>query len=276
VVVTNPKMKAESQRIPDELVDAFFDRELDEGSREKFFGMLRGDLSRCAEVARTQRMISVLREPVEGPDLTAAIMGQVSRRRGFLPERLRRMVKAGRLAAAACVLLALLGVAVVHRLAPEAVELTERPRPVTQVVTSGAQEATAGVQNLAEAVGAVKARIAEPAAELGRLLWADDLPEVESGEVPSARVYLVGGVDGDTSAPSLESLVEPGAMNIVRGAGGEVPFVVPTVVYVDGSQTRVVMRASAPPSGRATPWVGQWRENIFLLQPVEEVASGEQ
>jgi hypothetical protein len=275
VVVTNPKMKAESQRIPDELVDAFFDRELDEGSREKFFGMLRGDLSRCAEVARTQRMISVLREPVEGPDLTAAIMGQVSRRRGFLPERLRRMVKAGRLAAAACVLLALLGVAVVHRLAPEAVELTERPRPVTQVVTSGAQEATAGVQNLAEAVGAVKARIAEPAAELGRLLWADDLPEVESGEVPSARVYLVGGVDGDTSAPSLESLVEPGAMNIVRGAGGEAPFVVPSVVYVDGSQTRVVMRASAP-SGRATPWVGQWRENIFLLQPVEEVASGEQ
>ena len=40
--------------IPEELVDRFFDRELDEGSREKFFGMLRGDLGRCAEVAKTQ------------------------------------------------------------------------------------------------------------------------------------------------------------------------------------------------------------------------------
>src|SRR5690606_27515213 len=84
--------------IPRELVDAFFDRQLDEGSREKFFLMLRSDLRTCGKVARTQRMLSVLKEPIEAPDLTASIMGEVARRRGFLPDRLRRMVKAGRFA----------------------------------------------------------------------------------------------------------------------------------------------------------------------------------
>ena len=138
--------------IPQELVDTFFDRELDEGSREKFFGMLRGDLSRCAEVARTQRMISMLREPVEAPDLTDRIMARVARRRGFLPERVRRMVTAGRLIAAACVLAAVLGLAAARRMAPDAFRLTPVPRPLSDVIASSKADAASGVQHMAAVV----------------------------------------------------------------------------------------------------------------------------
>lgn len=264
------KMEREkTERIPDELVDAFFDRQLDEGSREKFFVMLRGDLRKCADVAKTQRMISALREPLEAPDLTASIMAQVARRRGFLPERLRRMVKAGRLAAAACVLLALLGVAMLHRFAPESVSVVERPAPVSGVVTNSAHEAAAGVQNFTGAVDEVRAKIAEPAAELGRLLSADDIPEVECGEeLRAARVYFVGGLtpDGAVAAPPVLNQHE--SLAIYGGAGTDAPFMVPSVVYLDGASTRVVL-PSAPPMAGVGRWVGAWRENIFLLERVE-------
>jgi hypothetical protein len=132
-----------TEKIPQELVDRFFDRELDEGSRERFFGMLRADLSRCAEVAKTQRLISMLREPVEAPDLSGRILDRIGERRGFLPPALRRMVKGGRLAVAACLLFGILGFAVGRRYAPDFFRLTPEEQPVTQVIESGTSEAAA-------------------------------------------------------------------------------------------------------------------------------------
>lgn len=155
------------ERIPQELVDTFFDRELDEGSRERFFGMLRADLSRCAQVAKTQRMISMLREPIEGPDLTGRIMATVSRRRGFLPERVRRMVTTGRLAAAACVLLGVLGLAVARRMAPDALRLEPVSRPLSEVIESGKADAAEGVKHMA-AVVAIHAPASSIALSAGR------------------------------------------------------------------------------------------------------------
>jgi hypothetical protein len=267
-----------SQPIPEELVDAFFDRELDEGSRENFFRLIRQDLRTCSGVARTQRMIGALREPVEAPDLTASIMAEVGHRRGFLSQRLRGMVKAGRLAAAACVLMVLLAVAALHRSAPETFSLTASPKPVSGVLTSGASEAAAGVQQIAEAVGAVKARISEPAAELGRLLSDDDLPEIECGpELRAARVYMVGGLtpDGAAAVPLSPGLAA-GSLALYGGAGHGVPFVVPSVVYVDGQTTRAVMPLSPVVGGRVPGWVGTWRQNVFMLQPAESEAEPEQ
>lgn len=264
----------ESERIPAELVDAFFDRELDEGSREKFFHMLRGDLPKCADVARTQRMISALREPIEAPDLTSRIMGEVSRRRGFLPESLRKMVRIGRLAVAACVLLTLLGVALLHRFAPDSVSLVERPAPVSNVVNNGAQEAATGVQQFTGAVEAVKARIAEPAAEIGRLFSVEDLPEIDGGDQLRARVYLVGGLTPDGAVEAPAALRQQGSLALYGGAGTDAPFMVPSVVYLDGASTRVVL-PPAPLLGSRAGWVGAWRENIFLLEPVQQQAEQE-
>jgi hypothetical protein len=149
-VNTTPDKKPE--RVPDDLVNAFFDRALDEGSREKFFGMLRADLSRCAEVAKTQRMISMLREPVETPDLTDRIMMRVAAKRGFVPESLRRWVTRGRVAAAACVLLGVLGLAVAKRMSPDSFRLAPAERPLSSVIESGRADAASGVQQMAAAV----------------------------------------------------------------------------------------------------------------------------
>jgi hypothetical protein len=264
----NKRGKIETQKngpIPDELVDAFFDRELDEGSREKFFTMLRGDLDQCAKVARTQRMISSLREPIEAPDLTASIMGSIARRRAFLPPRLRRIVTASRFAVAAGLLLGILTIAVIHRMAPETVTLTELPRPVSRVVSSSAQEATAGVQQLQGAMDAMKARISEPAAELSRLL-STDLPEIDCAQsLPDTRVYLIG-------TPASTPLPEHGSFALHTGAGSQ--FVVPPVVYLDGASTRIAM---PPTSDRGhLDWVGAWRENLFILQQVDTSSGPEQ
>lgn len=263
-----PIQKDQSQRIPDALVDAFFDRELDEASREHFFTAIRGDLRQCARVACTQRMLGALREPLATPDFTDAVMARVAQRRGFLPARLRRMVKVGRLIAAAVILAALLGVAILHRVAPDTVILADQPRPVSNVVTSSAHEATEGVQQIAIHVGDMKARLAEPAAELGRLLVVDDAPLFECGDgLRAARVYMVGALaaDGAICAPAYFSAEV--SLAIYGGSGSDSPFVVPSVVYLDDASTRVVM----PPAqgiGGVSSWVGTWRENLFLLQSV--------
>lgn len=144
----NGKMNSEPGRVPEELVNQFFDRELDEGSRDKFFGMLRGDLARCQEVARTQRIVAMLREPIPAPDLTSRILDRVEERRGFLPLRLRRVVTIGRLIAAACVLVAVLGVALLNRSHPGLFRLTAAPQPLSNVIESGKAEAAAGAQHL--------------------------------------------------------------------------------------------------------------------------------
>lgn len=139
---------AASGRVPEELVDQFFDRELDEGSRDKFFGMLRGDLARCQEVARTQRIVAMLREPIQAPDLTGRILAQIDQRKGFLPPKLRRIVTGGRLVAAACLLVAALGVAMLNRSHPGLFRLTAAPQPLSNVIESGKAEAVAGAQQL--------------------------------------------------------------------------------------------------------------------------------
>jgi hypothetical protein len=270
----------DNQRIPDELVDAFFDRRLDEGSREKFFQMLRGDVRRCAEVAQTQRVISALREPVEAPDLTASIMREVSVRRGFLSARLRGMVRAGRMAVAAGLLLALLGVALVHRMAPDAVALDPAPRPVSGVVSSSAEEAATRVQQITGAVDSVKMRFAEPVAEFGRLLANDELPQLHFGEDLSVpRVYIIGPLEpGGLAAVNEPSAVVSSALgggaflSIDSGAGGP-QFTVPAVVYVDQASSRIVLpKSDASASGPR--WAGRWQENLFLLQQVETSVDG--
>jgi hypothetical protein len=269
VIKTEP-----GERIPPELVDAFFDRQLDEPSRDHFFALLRGDLGTCAKVARTQRIISTLREPVDAPDLTEAILEEVGQRRRFLALRDRRLVKYGRFAAATCLLLGLLGIAVLHRAAPEVFSFTKSERPLSRVVESGAQEAAAGVQQFAGAVEAVKARISEPAAELGRVLTAHDLPEIQCGpDLRAARVYVVGGLsaDGVTVSPLLPG-TSASSIPVYTGSGRGTPFFVPSVVYVEGPENRVVVPMQLSFGGRLPNWVGKWRQSVLLLHPPDSEA----
>lgn len=150
--------------IPDELIDALLDGELDGAAQARLFRGLRHDLKRCEQVARTRRLISMLREQPESPDLTGAVMARVAARRPFLPERWRRMVTAGRMACAASLLLGLLGVSVAHRAWPDAMRLAPVAQPVGDVLRAGQAEASAGVQTIASAVGQVRQRVNGPVA----------------------------------------------------------------------------------------------------------------
>ncbi|MCC6661776.1 MAG: hypothetical protein IT437_12920 [Phycisphaerales bacterium] len=176
---------------PDEVVDAFFDRSLEEGSRERFFASLRRDLRQCEQVARTQRALSMLRGPVDCPDLTNRIMSRIERRRAFLPARLRSMVTGGRMLVAASLLLGLAGIFAIQRYAPEAVELTSAPRPVTRLLDSGKEGASESVRDLAGALRTVRAE-AVPLARFGDLairgVSRPAPPTLSTGPLTSIRV----------------------------------------------------------------------------------------
>lgn len=131
--------------VPPELVDAYFDGELDAAARADFHRRLGEDLAACREVVETRRIISELRAPVETPDLTPAIMARLHR--GFLPARVRRMVSAGRVAVAATLLLALVGYGLAKRWQPGIFE-PARTSPVTEVVRSSERDAAAGARQV--------------------------------------------------------------------------------------------------------------------------------
>ncbi len=250
----NPTLHDNPGGIPEELVDAFFDRELDEGSRERFFQSLRADLPRCAEVAKTQRLVSMLREPIAAPDLSHAIMGELRDRGAFLPPRTRRLVVVGRWAAAACLAVGVLGIALTQRAAPDALRLAPVSKPVSELIESGSTETAQSVQRLAEIVSA---RVLEPDRRYRggeRMLDLSLSPGSHSVRLP-----------GEGSGPIV----------VYTGSGGE-RFVVPDNLYIDRASTFVLPLGQISPSRVGQDWVAISSENPYLLpsvkaRPVENV-----
>jgi hypothetical protein len=80
-----------------------------------------------------------LRRQPDAPDLTGAILGQVDRKRGWLSRSQRRLLQAGRWAAAAVVLLAIAGVFLVQRFTPVGPPETA-PSPLSQLVPAVSDE----------------------------------------------------------------------------------------------------------------------------------------
>jgi hypothetical protein len=240
--------------VGEDLVEAFFDRELDEGSRERFFHSLRSDLPRCAEVAKTQRIVSMLHEPIAAPDLSSRIMGELRERGAFVPARARRMIVRGRWAAAACLALGALGVAIAQRVAPDAFRLTPQPKPVSQVIRSGSSEAAESVQRLAEIVSA---RV---------------LPERGSGRRGSRMIDL-------SLSPGATSVRLPGPGSgpivVYTGSGAE-RFIVPDNIYIDRATALVLPLGQISPSRAGQDWVAISPDNPFLLPSVKARAGHEE
>jgi hypothetical protein len=255
----------EGKGIPPELVDAFFDRELDEGSRQQLFGALRGDLPRCAEVAKTQRIVSMLREPVVAPDFTHAIMGQLRARGTFVPSRTRRFIKVGRLAAAACLLLGVLGIALLQRSAPDAVRLVAQPKPVGELVNSSAADARLEVQRLNSAMNIVAARVIEPQQGVTRI--------APGAERPGQRMISVSLSPGSAivTLPTSGS----GALVVYTGSGAE-RFIVPDAVSMDPSLAVMLPLGYISPSRAGLNWTSMSAANPFLLPSVAPEGEADQ
>jgi len=256
----------EPPSIPDEMVDAFFDRELTEGASDEFFAKLRSNLPRCSEVAQVQRAISMLRQPIEAPDVTDRVLATLSHRRRFLPERLRKMVTRGRLVAAGIALTGVLGIAIVDRVSPGMLRLSTPAQPVSGLVSSAAPQSRTGMAQLANAANGIRIVtevMGPPSTEQGapRIRPHGMVLSLQAG-VTSAKV-LPG------RAGSLDSLV------VYRGAGPEMRFTLPEAVYID-KNAAIVLPLGHMSSSRigSMEWAGISRDNLFLLPAVEPESVG--
>jgi hypothetical protein len=265
ISVEHPQGDGPRGPIPQDLVDAFFDRELDEGSRERFFKMLRSDLEACAQVAKTQRMLSQLRENIDTPDLTGRIMGELSARDRFLPARLRKMVKAGRLAVAACLLLGVLGVAGARRAWPDAFRrVTNEATPVSDVIASGRTEAAAGVQVIADAMNLGGA----PEPPAGGGVATARGTAARRGGAPTPMGMLSLKLSPGATSVTIPKLGD-GAIVVYTGSGPENRFIVPESLYMDRATAMVTPLGYISPTRLGPEWMQMGRDSLFVLPPVE-------
>ena len=143
-------------------VDAYFDRELTPDSIESLLTSLRRSRAERRKFDDTQSMLDDLRTPIQAPDVTAGILGEVGDRRGWLSSGQRRLVFAGRLATAACLLLVVTGLLVIRRNNPEAFRTADATGPVSEVVEAGGSEAGAGLRAISDGLRTLERRC-EPA-----------------------------------------------------------------------------------------------------------------
>lgn len=148
--------RAESKRRADELVDAYFDRELKPEDTRLFFESIQSNDNARRRFESTQRALDSLRTPVDAPDLSQSILAEVGRRRGWLPSRLRRYVTFGRVSIAACFLLMLTGAFIVERESPGALQLEEPEAPLTHLVQASRDEAAMGLNQFTSALESVR------------------------------------------------------------------------------------------------------------------------
>jgi hypothetical protein len=152
-----------------EAIDDLFDDVLDDEQARRV--VREADARACEEIVKTQRMLSLLKRPVEAPDLARRILAQVEGEREFIGGGWRRFVRMGRLAVAACLLLTLLGVAAAQRYWPEATTLRTEPRPVSVLLTTTERKAADSVRAIdttLEVVGQVACDVSDVAQQSRR------------------------------------------------------------------------------------------------------------
>ncbi|MFU8830031.1 MAG: anti-sigma factor family protein [Phycisphaerales bacterium] len=124
-------------RVPDELIDAILDGEVDRADSREMFERLRSDPSVAGDLNATRRAIGALKKPVAAPDFTDRVLGEVAKKRGgWLSHRDRRRVGYGRIAAAALVVLTVGGLYTVERMKPGTLEVVEQPRALAGLADS--------------------------------------------------------------------------------------------------------------------------------------------
>lgn len=95
-----------SNRFPDlkAATDRLFDRELSREDREALSAQLDTDPQALRAFRETTNALLELREPVDTPDVTAAVLARLDARPGFTTRRSRRIITTTRLAVAAALL----------------------------------------------------------------------------------------------------------------------------------------------------------------------------
>lgn len=166
--------------IPDSLVDAFFDNELPAEKTGEFFNLLRREPAKAREVVGMQRALSALRQPVDAPDLSAAILAKVGRKRGWLSDRGRVRIAVGRVAMAATLLLMVGGAFVAQRVAPGLTTAGFAPAPIDDLARAVPTETASAGRTFATAVESLGAAVqAAPVLNVVARVECDHKAEVQ-------------------------------------------------------------------------------------------------
>lgn len=128
-----------------ELLDAYFDGEIDRAGKGRLHDALRHDPVLAEEFSRTSEAVSMLRQSGSNSgldiDLTERVLARCDAQRGYLNKRGRRFVVAGRTAVALATLVMAAGVVVFIRMTPPGLRLPERERPIGVLLESGNADA---------------------------------------------------------------------------------------------------------------------------------------
>lgn len=143
-----------------EALDGTLDR-----SDVRFRSRFMGDRRFREELSAMESMLAPLSKPARGPDLSARILARVGQQKSFVPRRVLRLVSAGRLAAAACVLLAVGAAVAVEYARPGTFEFGGSRRAVSMVVEAASADVRSG-PSLASRLDLSKS-VMLPAAERG-------------------------------------------------------------------------------------------------------------
>ena len=164
----HPDMRDDAPgRIPESLIDAAIDGELDPEIQKVIGSALQYDPARRQEFHDTRDAINALRMPIESPDLSDRVLERAHRHRRFIPGTLRRHVRAGRVGISALLLVTLFGVAALQRAYPRLTTIAAQPTPVSNVESAIeqdgrqlAQTVTDDIQSFRECVEPVRGILA--------------------------------------------------------------------------------------------------------------------
>lgn len=118
----------------DQAMDRLFDRELSPEEQDRLAEELKRDPAALRRFRQTTDVLLALREPTEVPDLTDAVLRRLRERARLMPgcARRRRVLTPGRVAAAAAIIAAVAGIAVLDGTPQPRVpvrDLAETPAP---------------------------------------------------------------------------------------------------------------------------------------------------
>ena len=151
-------------RIPESLIDAAIDGELNEDIQREIAHALNYDPIRKQELLDTNDAINALQMPVSMPDFTNVVLARADRHRRFIPASWRRHVRAGRLGLAAALLMTLMTVAGLQRYYPRLTTLAAHPTPVLNIEQAVGDDAGQLAQSLSSEVNTLREHIKPMAA----------------------------------------------------------------------------------------------------------------
>ncbi len=205
---THPDIRCNAPgRIPESLINAAIDGELNEDIQREIARALQYDPVRKQELLDTSNAIHALQTPITAPDLTDAILIRADRHRRFIPATWRRHVRAGRMGIAAVLLLALMVVAGLQRLYPRLTTIASHPTPVLNIEEAIEQDTDEFASALTNEARVIYSSVANPIAGILKAPGRNDHRfevAIQSAPVSSAlagddtlsRGYLIGDFIG--------------------------------------------------------------------------------